>query len=163
MRSAGQLKQLHKEYGSDVAFFFVYCREAHPVDGNSPNAQATVEDPLTTEERRGVAAKFVAEVGFAMPALLDQVDDAVSKAYASHPDRLYLIGRNGKVAFAGDRGPMGFKPNELRKAIETELGGKGDVKGEGGGEGNGEAKAANNAKPEHPITGGGEAKRGGQK
>jgi Iodothyronine deiodinase len=56
-----------------------------------------------------------------MPALLDQVDDAVSKAYASFPDRLYLIGKDGKIAYAGARGPLGFKPAELEKAIEIAL------------------------------------------
>lgn len=64
-----------------------------------------------------MAKAFVAEIGFEMPALLDLVDDAVSKAYASHPDRLYLIGKDGKVAYAGDRGPMGFKPEQLQQAI----------------------------------------------
>ena len=56
-----------------------------------------------------------------LPALLDGVDDAVGRAYASHPDRLYLIGKDGLVAYAGDRGPFGFKPRELREAIEDEL------------------------------------------
>lgn len=80
-----------------------------------------VEDPLTDKERREVAQKFVADMGLAMPALLDGVDDAVGKAYASHPDRLYLIGKDGLVAYAGDKGPMGFEPSLLREAIEDEL------------------------------------------
>ncbi len=99
----------------------MYCREAHPIDGASPSTKTLVEDPVTNAERRDVAKKFVAEIGFAMPALLDQVDDAVSKAYASHPDRLYLIGKDGKIAYAGARGPFGFKPDELEKAIEVAL------------------------------------------
>lgn len=99
----------------------MYCREAHPVDGTSPSTKTLVEDPVTNAERRDVAKKFVAEIGFAMPALLDGVDDAVSKAYASFPDRLYLVGKDGKVAYAGARGPFGFKPAELEKAIEVAL------------------------------------------
>ena len=80
-----------------------------------------VEDPLTDAERRGVAEKFVADMDLQIPALLDGVDDAVGKAYASHPDRLYLIGKDGRVAFAGERGPFGFEPILLREAIEDEL------------------------------------------
>ena len=80
-----------------------------------------MEDPISTAERREVAAKFVADMNLKLPALLDGVDDAVGRAYASHPDRLYLIGKDGLIAYAGDRGPFGFKPGELRDAIEDEL------------------------------------------
>lgn len=103
-----------------MQFFLIYCREAHPIDGNNPGRKA-VEDPITNAERRGVAAKFVADMDLALPALLDGVEDAVGRAYASHPDRLYLIGKDGLIAYAGDRGPFGFKPQELREAIEDEL------------------------------------------
>ena len=48
-----------------------------------------------------------------IPVLLDDVDDAVALAYGGWPDRLYLIGRDGRVAFQGERGPDGFKPAEL--------------------------------------------------
>ena len=57
-----------------------------------------------------------------IPVLLDDVDDAVALAYGGWPDRLYLIGRDGRVAFQGEAGPDGFKPEELAAAIETELG-----------------------------------------
>ena len=42
-------------------------------------------------------------------------------AYGGWPDRLYLIGRDGRVAFQGEVGPFGFKPEELAHAIEAEL------------------------------------------
>lgn len=103
-----------------MQFFLVYCREAHPIDGSRPGPKE-VEDPVSDEERREVAQHFVAEMKMPLPALLDGVDDAVGKAYASHPDRLYLIGKDGRIAYAGDRGPRGFKPRELEEAIEDEL------------------------------------------
>jgi hypothetical protein len=34
---------------------------------------------------------------------------------------LYLVGRDGRIAFQGDEGPFGFKPDELERAIEQEL------------------------------------------
>ena len=121
MSSAGQLSKLFEDYRDDVQFFLIYCREAHPIDGRNPGAKTLVEDPISDEERLKVARKFVADMGLEIPALLDGVDDAVSRAYASHPDRLYLIGKDGKVAYAGARGPKGFSPKELRAAIATEL------------------------------------------
>jgi hypothetical protein len=56
-----------------------------------------------------------------VPALLDDIDDTASKAYASLPDRLYLIGKDGKIAFAGDKGPRGFKVDLLEKAMKAEV------------------------------------------
>ena len=132
MSSAGQLSDLFEDYSDDVQFFLIYCREAHPIDGRNPGAKTVVEDPISDEERLKVARKFVADMGLEIPALLDGVDDAASRAYASHPDRLYLIGKDGKVAYAGARGPKGFSPKELRAAIATEL--AAEKKGERGGE-----------------------------
>ena len=40
-----------------------------------------------------------------IPALVDGMDNKVGKAYAAMPDRLYLVGRDGKIAFRGARGP----------------------------------------------------------
>ena len=57
-----------------------------------------------------------------IPTLLDDVDDAVGSAYGGWPDRLYLIDRAGRVAFQGDVGPFGFRPEELARAIDAELG-----------------------------------------
>ena len=53
--------------------------------------------------------------------MLDDVDDAVALAYGGWPDRLYLIDRDGRVAFQGEPGPDGFKPDELAAAIVLEL------------------------------------------
>lgn len=38
------------------------------------------------------------------------------------PGRLYLVGRDGHIAFQGGEVPFGFKPEELAAAIEDELG-----------------------------------------
>ena len=42
-------------------------------------------------------------------------------AYGGWPDRLYLIGRDGRIAFQGEEGPFGFKPAKLAAAIDAEL------------------------------------------
>ena len=56
-----------------------------------------------------------------MPALIDRLDDKVNQAYQALPDRLYLIGKDGKIAFAGERGPRGFRPELLEQAIGRQL------------------------------------------
>lgn len=56
-----------------------------------------------------------------MPAVVDGMDDAVNRAYQGHPDRLYLVGIDGKIQYAGERGPRGFDPDTWEQAIEQEL------------------------------------------
>ena len=100
---------------------FIYCREAHAIDSDRPTQIAQVEQPLTLDERREVAAKFLKETPIPFTSLLDTIDDKASKAYVALPDRLYLVGQDGKIAYAGGRGPRGFRPNELEDAIGAEL------------------------------------------
>ena len=42
-------------------------------------------------------------------------------AYAAWPTRLYLVGLDGKVVYAGGLGPYDFKPEKLKAAIEKYL------------------------------------------
>jgi hypothetical protein len=53
--------------------------------------------------------------------LVDEMDDAVSIAFAAWPDRLYLVGLVGEVVYAGGIGPFGFKPGELKLAMDGYL------------------------------------------
>ncbi len=83
-----------------------------------------IEDPVSDDERKVVANQCVADLNLPMPAVIDRIDNLVNLAYGALPDRLYLVDKNGKVAYAGKRGPRGFKPDELETAILAELGQK---------------------------------------
>lgn len=104
----------------------VYIAEAHALDGGRPvvrRGAPLVEEPMNLEERLGIAGKCMVGLELSrMTAVVDRMDNAVNKAYSAHPDRLYLVGKNGKLAYVGGRGPRGFKPNELEAAIQRELG-----------------------------------------
>ena len=52
-----------------------------------------------------------------IPLLIDDLDDRVGHLYSGMPDRLYLIDRDGRVAYKGGRGPFGFKPGELEQSL----------------------------------------------
>ena len=54
-------------------------------------------------------------------AYVDEMDDKVMVAYAAWPERLYLVGKDGRTAYAGAPGPAGFSPTELKEAIEIQL------------------------------------------
>ncbi len=122
----GELEELYDRHGDEVAFFIVYIREAHPEDGwvlaGNRREEIALADPASLDERAAAAEACVVRLRTRIPVLLDDVDDAVALAYGGWPDRLYLIGRDGRVAFQGERGPEGFRPEELAHAIETELG-----------------------------------------
>ena len=80
-----------------------------------------VHEPKTEEEREAVASTCAANLRLKMPMVVDGVDNAVASAYGGWPDRLYLIGADGRIAFQGGEGPFGFKPEALARAIECEL------------------------------------------
>jgi len=109
-----------------VQFLLVYIREAHALDGSWPIVGPDVEqveDPLTLPERRAVARMCATRLAIeSMPTLVDTLDDATSRAYAAWPERLYLIGRDGRVAYHGGPGPFEYDPEELAQAIRAELG-----------------------------------------
>jgi hypothetical protein len=129
------LRDLYQLFHEQVQFLSIYIREAHPVDGwwlggglvgkvmkkYSGAAATDVYDPQTMEERRAVAGRCEAALEYGIPTLVDDMDDSVNKAYAAWPTRLYLVGLDGRVAYAGGLGPFGFKPAELGAAIETYL------------------------------------------
>ena len=104
----------------------VYIREAHAIDSRSPmggGSNPIVEDPKTLAERNAVAEVCLTKLELeGIPALVDNMDDTANKAYGGWPDRLYLIGKDGNVAYKGGRGPFGFSTDELEDAIEEALG-----------------------------------------
>lgn len=101
----------------------VYILEAHPSDiwQMSANVRDNVvfSSPRDYEERNSVAGTCVRKLGIEFPALVDDFNNNTEKAYTAWPDRLYLIGRDGKVAYKSAAGPFGFKPDELRVALEN--------------------------------------------
>ena len=125
------LRQLYEQYHKDVQFLMIYIREAHPKDGwwfgdgvmgkmvrtFSPGVSTEVYDPKTIEERRGVARQCAQTLGYGIGTYVDEIDDPVSQAYAAMPTRLYLIGLDGRVVYAGGLGPFGFDPGALKEAI----------------------------------------------
>lgn len=129
------LRNLYRKYHDRVQFLSIYIREAHPKDGwwlgggitgrllkmRKSKAATDIYDPRSVEERQEVAKRCENTLQYDIPTYVDEMDDAVNKAYAAYPTRLYLIGLDGRVVYAGGLGPFGFKPAELQEAIEVYL------------------------------------------
>jgi len=73
--------------------------------------------PKSYEERSGIARACVRDLGIEIPALVDDFDSATEIAYSAWPDRLYVIGRDGRIAYKAGPGPFGFKPDEMARTL----------------------------------------------
>jgi len=105
-----------------MAFYAVYIQEAHPTDiwqmKSNIKDNVLFASPKNEEERAFVAGACVRKLGIKFPAVIDGFDNATEVAYTGWPDRLYLIGSDGKVVYKSKPGPFGFKPADLEAAIK---------------------------------------------
>ena len=77
--------------------------------------------PKTFADRTAVADACALRLEFSIPTLIDDMENSTDQTYYALPDRLYLIGRDGRIAYRGAPGPWGFVAAELEKAIESYL------------------------------------------
>ena len=112
---------MRRRYADRVEFLAVYVREAHPIEGwrmaSNDLAGISIKQPREQSERVAVAEKCCSTLEMTMPLLVDAQDDRVGHAYSGMPDRLYVIDREGRVAYKGGRGPFGFLPGEMEQAL----------------------------------------------
>lgn len=116
------LEELYRQRKDEVEFLRVYVRETHPSDTHSPtetNSKASIliQQPKTLEERCAVAERFAADMKIETPLVVDGIDNQVGKAYGGWPDRLYVIDRDGRVAYQGGPGPFAFNPREMEQSL----------------------------------------------
>jgi type I thyroxine 5'-deiodinase len=80
-----------------------------------------VNQPKTYEERVKVAGECLEDLKLSIPCLVDDMQNTAQKAYAGWPDRIYVIDKDGKVAYRGEPGPRGFRPAEAEEALKKFL------------------------------------------
>jgi hypothetical protein len=76
-----------------------------------------VATPKTFSARDEAANSCVRKLGIEIPALVDDMQDTAERAYTGWPDRLYVINRDGRVAYKSKAGPFGFHPDEMAQAL----------------------------------------------
>jgi hypothetical protein len=121
-----RLNEIYGKYRDRVRFYIIYIREAHPDDGwrvpENLRQEIHIREPRSLSERKAVATLCQVNLDLEMPMLVDAIDNPVEESYIALPMRLYLVGRDGKIVYTGERGPFGFNPETWEEAIRSEIG-----------------------------------------
>lgn len=69
-----------------------------------------------------MASLCVKNLKLSIPTAIDDMNNSVEKVYAGWPDRIYVIDKNGYVAYKGAPGPRGFIPKDAEVVLKQLLG-----------------------------------------
>ena len=123
-----RLNEIYRNFGDQIEFCCIYIREAHPensVGGFKTERNRSIailfDQPTTIEERGEIAEVCVLKLNLKMPMYLDGMEDEAEIKYVGWPERLYVIGTDRKIAYAGAMGPLGFDPDSWEEAIKNQL------------------------------------------
>ena len=111
------------EHQEKVELVYVYIKEAHPSD--EWQMDYNLEDgvvfrqPRTDAERLVRARAFVSKMGVEGLTLVDDIRNTANACYSAWPERLYVIGTDGRIAYKGGMGPFKFDPDELGEYLST--------------------------------------------
>ncbi len=84
------------QYGDrGVEFVVVYVEDPHPLE---PGFRE-IPQPRSIEERTQYAQRLVAERDMEATVVVDEMDGAVWKRFGSLPNMVYVIDREGRVAY----------------------------------------------------------------
>jgi type I thyroxine 5'-deiodinase len=119
------LHRIYDQHKDRAAFLTIYISEAHPEDEwqmeSNVKDDVVFKQPKTWEERKGLVKVLVDRLKYRLPVAVDAIDGAAEKAFAAWPERIYVIGRDGRIVYKGGMGPFGFHPDEAEKALAAHL------------------------------------------
>ena len=122
---SGVLNALYERYHGRAEFVLVYIREAH----GSGSWQSTINqrqgvdlaDPTTFEQKREYATSCVRKLKIPYTAAVDPMDNSTEKAYVAWPSRLYLVDKQGRVAFTSLLDELNFDASSLDSALQSAI------------------------------------------
>lgn len=122
-----QTFDLYKKYRDKAQFLLIYIREAHPESTiliEEENGGKSLKKFLQTdsfETRSGNAQSCRALLDVPFPILVDGEANGTLAAYGAWPNRLVVVGKDGKIAWDSGKGPQGFRPERLNKWLSENL------------------------------------------
>jgi tetratricopeptide (TPR) repeat protein len=130
--SATDLKRIASQYHERVDFRLVYITEAHANGGAESQWQSTINQkegidlptPQNLAEKQDHATLCLRKLSLPFAMVVDGMDAAAERVYAAWPSRLYLVGRDGRVAFQTRLGELDFHADAVGQSIRQALAGK---------------------------------------
>ena len=128
--SAADLKRIATRYHNRVAFRLVYISEAHASNAPASEWQSSINEREGVDlppardlaEKRDHATLCVRKLELPFAVVVDGMDTAAERAYQAWPSRLYLVGRDGRIAWQTRLGELDFHADQLEQAIRETLG-----------------------------------------
>jgi hypothetical protein len=118
-RSVERLNRIFSNYRHRAEFLGIYIKDAHPTDewfmasNHKERDDVCYAQPRTTAERVAIARDFVNRYRFALPLAVDPIENGANDAYAAWPERLVIVGEDGRIAYKGGTGPFQYRPREV--------------------------------------------------
>ena len=111
----------------------MYIREAHTQGGPEVQWQSTINEregislapARNLSEKKEHADYCLRKLNLSFAAVIDGMDGTAETAYQAWPSRVYVIGRDGRVAFNSRLGELDFRPAALETALQESLAQKG--------------------------------------
>jgi len=86
------LNELYRRYRDQgLEFFTIYVREPHPGEHYAPHR--------SWEQKLKSARDCREQDGVQNPMLVDDLDGSVHRCYGSMPNMIYIVDKNGKIAY----------------------------------------------------------------
>jgi len=125
MANLGKFGELRQNFSDVADFVTIYIAEAHPaerghfrVGGDGGNYDIDTHNNIA--DRLNAAETLQKEAGDALKGckiLVDPMDDRSNKAYASLPERLYVV-QDGQVVYQGGLGPFDYRIGDVENFLK---------------------------------------------
>ena len=116
-----RLDELAKRFADRVRFLGIYIREAHTRDADQVPVNLTesivFDQPQSIDARAAIAAACMQRYNYSFPMLLDTMENEAEEKYITWPNRLYIVGRDTKIAYQGGLGPFYYDVDEFETAL----------------------------------------------
>ncbi|MCP4082758.1 MAG: hypothetical protein GY819_00010 [Planctomycetaceae bacterium] len=107
------MERMYNKFKDVADFRMIYIREAHAADGPRPMGTGKslgITEHKNYADRCQTAEMLINDRSLTMPMLIDDMENTTNQAYQAHPDRVFLVRTDGRLAVAAERGPWGFAP-----------------------------------------------------
>ena len=118
-----EVDQMREQFKDAAEFAYIYIKEAHPEDewqmDSNVEGDVVYTQPKEMDERVSLAETFVSTMNLEGRMLVDDMANTANACYAAWPERIYVIGVDGRILYKGGIGPFYFDPSELRGFLSS--------------------------------------------